>query len=987
MHTHDIRIDTDSPVANDLMFWSLIGHEGLSRAAVFELTVLSKNGHVQPKDILGRAFDIGIDFIDAHELPHTRHCHGHAVRFLREGRTGRYHRYRITLRSWFWLLTKRRNSRIFQDKPVLDVLNGVFEDSPARRIRKTNADGVISAHEPHRYCVQFQESDHDFLSRLLEAEGIYYWFDAHDEPGRLQLADTSFVAHKRLPATPVLHYTDVAGEARFNEITRWISTQRLDTGKHAARDSDFKAIRKNIGATIDAADEHELAEFEDFEYPGDYFSVEHAEATARIRGEELIARRDRHWAVTTWPDVGVGRSFVLEGDAPELARGEHLIGACSFVITHPGYEGADDERTRKWHAERLCGLIAGDAVNDGADGVLDELIRTERTLHDAQRGVCVFFLTVLPMQLPFRPPRLTPRVTMPGPQTAIVVGPEGDELHVDEHGRVKVHFHWDRYDESNEKSTCWVRVSQPWAGKGWGGYFAPRIGQEVIVDFLNGDPDRPVIVGRVYNDDQPIPYKSPTQSGFRTRSTPGGDASNYNEIQFEDRKGEELLSVHAERDMRRSVERDDTTGIGRDQWLRVDRDQHTHVHRDQTLLVDHERKLHIRKNESHQVDLTQRTKVGEEQHTHVVSNQVTQVDGVQSTTVKGDLFTHTQSSRQDMTDGDERRQVKGNQTIVVDGNLGYKATNMIFEAKHIDFKVTGANSMVLESPKGPYSIMANKFTLMSNTDASIIAAGGINQISIENNVTAYGSNNGAYMGTSSDVNIGLARSTFLGIAMDAAFAGSLRTTIGFDMEMTTGATISTASVSSIEMVPLKIFAPASNGQAIAGGAKALSAPAAVYAYQASALGLVFGIGSGFLGLGEMGEQFSDANAELKEAAQAAADAGHPGLAARLRRLMDSPSRSMADDAPTSTKSTKGDEFTEDYYDYYVDPNKPGRVPRPGDLDYSPYFERAETRVWGPNDRSLHPDRGPQRPKGLDDPPPEPGSGDASKSGESEPPSK
>ena len=133
------------------------------------------------------------------------------------------------------------------------------------------------------------------------------------------------------------------------------------------------------------------------------------------------------------------------------------------------------------------------------DGVLDELIRTERTLHDAQRGVCVFFLTVLPMQLPFRPPRLTPRVTMPGPQTAIVVGPEGDELHVDEHGRVKVHFHWDRYDERNEKSTCWVRVSQPWAGKGWGGYFAPRIGQEVIVDFLNGDPDRPVIVGRVYN--------------------------------------------------------------------------------------------------------------------------------------------------------------------------------------------------------------------------------------------------------------------------------------------------------------------------------------------------------------------------------------------------------------------------------------------------------------------------------------------------------
>ncbi|WP_431514616.1 type VI secretion system Vgr family protein [Variovorax sp. DAIF25] len=885
MHTHDIRIDTDSPVANDLMFWSLIGHEGLSRAAVYELTVLSKNGHVQPKDILGRAFDIGIDFIDAHELPHTRHCHGHAVRFLREGRTGRYHRYRITLRSWFWLLTKRRNSRIFQDKPVLDVLDGVFEDSPARRIRKTNADGVIGAHEPHRYCVQFQESDHDFLSRLLEAEGIYYWFDAHDEPGRLQLADTSFVAHKRLPATPVLHYTDVAGEARFNEITRWISTQRLETGKHAARDSDFKAIRKNIGATIDAADEHELAEFEDFEYPGDYFSVEHAEATARIRGEELIARRDRHWAVTTWPDVGVGRSFVLEGDAPELARGEHLIGACSFVITHPGYEGADDERTRKWHAERLCGLIAGDAVNDGADGVLDELIRTERTLHDAQRGVCVFFLTVLPMQLPFRPPRLTPRVTMPGPQTAIVVGPAGDELHVDEHGRVKVHFHWDRYDESNEKSTCWVRVSQPWAGKGWGGYFAPRIGQEVIVDFLNGDPDRPVIVGRVYNDDQPIPYKSPTQSGFRTRSTPGGDASNYNEIQFEDRKGEELLSVHAERDMRRVVERDDATYVGRDQTLTVDHDQ--------TQQVGHDRMVHVANNDRSIVDGMQKQTIKKDQLHHVVGKQDAFVDADRNLTVQKNSKVDVGGQRVDITRADETRDVLGNKTVTVGGDYSFKARNIRFEAAHYDFVVTGANSTVVTSPKGPYSILANEVKVISNTNVSTFAVGDINETSIGSNQTVIGSNSSGYIGSNSEANMGIARTSFGGLSLETAMGISISNFLGLQIENAAALRLETVAGIGIEIGKIKMLhtglfniAPVKDSNAGGSPPSVASKEASEWAMLMTASGALSGLGYYYADKAETLRQYKNAVAEMRKASTMAWQAELTGLAHRMETLAD-----------------------------------------------------------------------------------------------------
>ncbi len=974
MADHAFRIESDSPAKDDLMFWRIVGHEALARPSSYELTVLSTNKAIDAKDILGRAFDVVIGFEDAEGGAHERHCQGHAVRFVRSGHVGRHFEYRITLRSWFWLLTKRTNSRILQDKKVLEVLDAVFEDSPIKRFKKTKAGNVIGTHQPRRYCVQHQESDYQFLSRLLEDEGIYYWFDAHDAPGTMHLSDASDLAHEKLPVMDTLHYAlDGASEARHGEISRWVSARQFDTGKQASRDSDFKAIKKKLGVEIDASDDHELADFEAFEFPGGYFTGDDGENRTKWRGEELNARRDRHWALTSWPDVAAGRSFKFEGDPDGSRNGDYVIAACTFMVSHPGHESVDAGAAQPWHVQAaLADVLRDDAVNADTLQVLEDLIAGTPLLNTSQPGTSAFLITALPMERAFRPPRLTPRVTMPGPQTAIVVGPAGDELHVDEHGRVKVHFHWDRYDQSNEKSTCWVRVSQPWAGKGWGGYFAPRIGQEVIVDFLNGDPDRPVIVGRVYNDDQPIPYKSPTQSGFKTRSTPGGDASNYNEIQFEDRKGEELLSVHAERDMRRSVERDDTTDIGRDQRLRVDRDQHTHVQRDQTLRVDNERKLHVRKNESHQVDLTQRTEIGEEQHLHVVSNQATQVDGEQSTVVKGNLFTHTQSSRQDMTDGDERRLVKGNQTFIVEGDLGYKATNMTFEAEHIDFKVTGANSMVLESPDGPYSIIANKFTLASNTDASIIAVGNINQISIENNVTAYGNNNGAFFGFSSDVTMGLARSTTLGISIDSAIGGGLRTAYGFDAEMTAGYKMSVTTATDIETTPMKIFTPPGMSPPNTGPV-VLSESASWYAVAA---GVSTGFLSGLAGLVEWGGQGSDAEKELKEVAQAAANAGHVGLAARLRRLFDDGAGSMAEDAPANTRSTKGDDFTKDYYDYSVDPQTPGRVPKLGDLDYERYEKRADTRMFVFNpEKSFGGAYGPQRPKFLDEPKPDAGEAD------------
>jgi type VI secretion system secreted protein VgrG len=462
-----------------------------------------------------------------------------------------------------------------------------------------------------RYCVQHQETDYSFVSRLLEDEGIYYWFDSHDEAGTMHLSDASDVAHDKLAAIDTLKYVPSGvSDARFNEITRWISTRQFDTGKFASRDTDFKAIRKKLSADKGSPDSHELADLEAFEFAGGYFSGDDTENTAKLRVDELVTRRQRYWALTGWPDAAAGKSFTFKGDPNETSDGDYLIAACTFVVSHPGYESLSFKEEQRSIASVLQSALADDAVNADTRVAHADLIDSIPSLRTGILGNKAFMLTVMPLDMPYRVPRLTPRVTMPGPQSAIVVGPEGDEIHADDFGRVKVHFHWDRYDKSNEKSTCWVRVSQPWAGKGWGGYFIPRIGQEVIVDFLNGDPDRPIIIGRVYNDDQPKPFDSHTQSGFRTRSTPKGSAANCNEFRFDDKKGSEQVYLHAEKNQDISVENDETHTVGNDRTKTIDNDETTTVKHDRTETVGNNEKITIGVNRDESVGSNETIAIG-----------------------------------------------------------------------------------------------------------------------------------------------------------------------------------------------------------------------------------------------------------------------------------------------------------------------------------------------------------------------------------------
>ncbi|MEJ8849314.1 type VI secretion system Vgr family protein [Variovorax rhizosphaerae] len=635
-------IKSDSPANADLMFWTIVGQESLSRPSHYELTVLSTNEKIKATDILGHAFDVVIEFLDKDGGKHERHCQGHAVRFMRKGAVGRYFEYRLTLRSWFWLLTKRLNSRIIQDKKVLDILDATFEDSPIKRFKKVKSDKVIGTHNALRYSVQHQESDFDYLSRMLEDEGIYYWFDAHDAPGTMYLADASDVAHKKLPVINTLNYIPFgASEVRFNEISHWVDSRRLDTGKYDARDSDFKAVKKQLKATKADPDTHELADLEAFEFPGGFFRNDDTDDAGKVRMEELAARRRVNWAFTRWPDIAAGMNFTFHGHPMGEPDTDYLCAACTFVVTHPGYEGLtenDGNVQRLGHV--VLELLDDDPINAKWEEALHDLIRGHPDLIAPMRGNSAFLLTALPADTPYRPPRTTPRVVMPGPQSAIVVGPTGDEIHADDFGRVKVHFHWDRYDKSDEKSTCWVRVSQPWAGKGWGGYFIPRIGQEVIVDFLNGDPDRPIIIGRVYNDDQPKPFDSHTQSGFRTRSTPKGSAANCNEFRFDDKKGSEQVYLHAEKNQDIEVENDETHWVGHDRTKTIDHDETSHIKHDRTETVDHDEQITIHHDRIERVDNDETISIGRDRKMQIDRHKGETVVGNKTILVGG---THTES--------------------------------------------------------------------------------------------------------------------------------------------------------------------------------------------------------------------------------------------------------------------------------------------------------------------------------------------------------
>jgi type VI secretion system secreted protein VgrG len=573
---------------NKLLLESYTGREAISELFSFQLELLSEDQKIDFAGILGNKISFGVAGLDGTT---RRYIQGIVTAFAQLPSRERVARYRATVSPGIWKLTRKRQSRIFQHLAVPDILRAVLQGFDVDYdLRRT--------YDPREYCVQYRESDFEFISRLMEEEGIFYFFKQAGDGDKLILADTP-VSHTDVPGDSSIVYDEVAGGLRDElRIFDWQKTQGWDSGKYTLRDACFELPHNNLQADQEILPDvqvgkitHKLnlggnaSEMEVYDYPGGY--AKHVECGDGGKVSQIFDENKR--AAGSGMERIEAAQFVIRGQSNvydfipgyRFTLERHFNGDGQYVITSVTHSATE-------------GSFYSGAGND-----------------QGQHFSNIF--TCLPFALPFRPPCATPKPQVRGCQTAYVVGPSGEEIYTDKYGRIKVQFHWDRDGKSDDQSSCWVRVASIWAGKGWGAIHLPRIGQEVVVDFLEGDPDRPIVVGSAYNAENMPPYSLPddqTLSGVKSRSSKDGGSENCSEIVIEDKKGSEYIRIHAEKDMRQYVEKDSYEYVGNDRHLVVDGSQAEKVGGDKHLTVQGEQREAIQGNLSQQVGGSHNTKVG-----------------------------------------------------------------------------------------------------------------------------------------------------------------------------------------------------------------------------------------------------------------------------------------------------------------------------------------------------------------------------------------
>ncbi|MDQ3064549.1 MAG: type VI secretion system tip protein VgrG [Acidobacteriota bacterium] len=485
-YTQDNRIiRVETPLGKDvLLLQAFAGGESVSDLFEFDLTLHSTNHDISLDALIGEKVCVVIKLSDESErfingmISEFRHS---GTFLLQDGQKASIlSHYQARLVPWFWALKLNRDCRIFQNKSVPEIVREIFDEHPAATFELR----LTGDYAPREYCVQYRESDFNFVSRLLEEEGIFYFFEHSRQDHKLVLADNP-MQFKPSAYHPQIDFASVTGADKSETaVTAWQVSRRMRSEQVELRDFNFRSPSLNLTTNL-KSQKKRGRELEIYDYPGEYESKDLGEKLVRIRYEAEKTQELTISAQTNGRGLAAGYRFGLKRHPRRDFNREYVL-------------------LRVEHQASQAGNYRSSAASEAFD------------------YTCNF--TCFPHPTNFRPHRKTLVPKVQGTQTAIVVGPKGEEIFVDKHGRVKVHFHWDRV-EKNAKSSCWIRVSQPWAGTGFGGITIPRIGQEVIVDFLEGDPDRPIITGRVYNGASRPPYELPANkahSGLMSRSTPKG---------------------------------------------------------------------------------------------------------------------------------------------------------------------------------------------------------------------------------------------------------------------------------------------------------------------------------------------------------------------------------------------------------------------------------------------------------------------------------
>ena len=639
--------------ADTLLLTGFSGSEGISMPFSFELSLASEDTNINPRDIIGQSVTVSVGLAD----DERRYINGIVSRFsqerLGEGPDQFLHvaSYSATVVPWFWLLTRTVNSRIFQEKTGRQIIEQIFSD----RGFSDYEFRLSSQYDPREYCVQYHESDFNFISRLLEQEGIFYFFEHKDGRHVLVLADSSD-EHHDCPHQSTVRCQLSGGSIQETEdvITNLAWGEEIRFGKYTTKDFNYLMPTTDLRVEMPTRIAHAQGEREYFDFPGMYKTRSEGEryADIRMQAEEV--------QIKALSGSGNCRSF---------------ISGHRFTLA----EYHRDDMNNILYVLTSVSHTASEAIGGSDD-------ETKATYSNS--------FTCIPHTIPYRPQLMTSKPIIVGVQTAIVTGPSGEEIYTDEHGRVKVQFHWDREGKNDDKTSCWIRVGQIWAGQGWGGIWIPRIGHEVIVSFIEGDPDRPLITGCVYNAQMTPPYHLPdnaTQSGVMSRSSKGGGADNYNEIRFEDKKGAEQIQVHAERNMDTSIEVDETHDVG------GNRKMHVAGHFTET----------IDSGETRQVD------AGAQETINAGMNQT--INGGETRNVTGGITETVSGGLTETITGGVTRTVSGGQTETINGSLNQTVNGSLTQ--------TVSGGITINSPAG-FTVIAPGGT--RTVDSFFDRLGGVN---------------------------------------------------------------------------------------------------------------------------------------------------------------------------------------------------------------------------------------------------------------------
>ena len=662
---HEVTIST--ALADDiLLFERMNGAEQLGRPFEYHVQLVSAHPDVKIADVLGKPMAVKV------ALPGggARVFHGIVTRFASSGWNGRFARYEATLRPWLWLLTRSSNCRIFQAKSVVDIVKLVCTGGPYGGNVNVDVSALTGTYPELDFCVQYRETDFAFVSRLLEGAGIYYFFRHEVARHTMVLAD-AYGAHATAPNYATIRFAGEEGRGIVDEeaVHQWLAAGEIQSGRYVLDDFDFvQAMASTSGALlVNSAIAAPFAQpdYEMYDYPGGYVAAGHGTGLARARMESLHGQGEEITGQTNARGVAPGVLFALAEHPRDDQNRTVLVTGASYDITDAPYASSSDG-----------------AVFDFR---------------------CSF--TAVGKEYSYRPLPVTPRPVVRGPQTAMVVGKAGEEIWTDQHGRIKVQFHWDRVGADDENSSCWVRVQQAWAGKGWGTVFLPRIGMEVVVTFLEGDPDRPLVTGCVYNGDAPPPYALPgnqTQSGIKTNVSKGGGG--FNEMRFEDSKDAEEIFVQAERNHTRIVKNDDVLKVGfekadkGDQTITIKNDQGTDVGHDQVNKIGNDRSM----------------EVGHDQTCKIGNDRSSEIGNDDKLTVKHD--------RTVAVTGNHVETVEGKQTVTITGDQGItgKAKIEITATTSIELKV-GGSSIKIEPAR--ITIKSTAVEVVADGNASVNANG------------------------------------------------------------------------------------------------------------------------------------------------------------------------------------------------------------------------------------------------------------------------